>query len=74
MERYLFEYDNKADAAYIKVNKGKVVDTIEAGKGVFIDLDKRQKVIGIEILDFSKMRVNLGSLIAKQLQNIAVIT
>lgn len=73
MRKYLLEYDQQADAAYIKVRKGRVVNSVEAGKDVVLDLDKNKKVIGIEILNFSKMRINLGSIIAKQFQNIAVI-
>ena len=72
MEKYLIEYDDGADAAYIRINRSKVADTVEAAKGIFLDLDKRKKVVGIEILNFSKVK-NLGSLITKQFQNIAVV-
>jgi uncharacterized protein YuzE len=73
MKRYFIDYDSQADAAYIKVSKGKVADSVESGKDIMLDLDKNKKVIGIEILNFSKMRINLGSLIAKQFQNVAVV-
>ena len=73
MEKYSIEYDEKADAAYIRVNRGKVADSIEAEKNIIVDLDKNKKLIGIEILNFSKMKINIGSLIANQFENLAVI-
>lgn len=54
MEKYSIEYDEKADAAYIRINKGKVANSIEAEKNIIVDLDKNKKLIGIEIRNFSE--------------------
>jgi uncharacterized protein YuzE len=48
-----FNYDTIADAAYLKVNKGKVTKTVEMKNGVVVDLGKKGNIIGIEILNFS---------------------
>ena len=48
-----FNYDTIADAAYLNVNKGKVVKTVEMKNGVIVDLGKKGNIIGIEILNFS---------------------
>ena len=73
MRRYVIEYDPEADAAYIRVaKKAKVKDTIEIAKGIFADIDKKNRFIGIEILNFSKKKTNVNELISKELDSIAV--
>jgi uncharacterized protein YuzE len=48
-----FNYDTIADAAYLKVNEGKVSKTVETKNGVVVDLGEKGNIIGIEILNFS---------------------
>jgi uncharacterized protein YuzE len=48
-----FYYDTIADAAYLNVNEGKVVKTLEMKNGVVVDLGEKGNIIGIEILNFS---------------------
>ncbi len=48
------EYDKSADAAYIRLNKGKVKHTIKLKDCLIVDVDKNDKILGIEILDFSE--------------------
>ena len=73
MKKYTIEYDKQADAAYIKVSGNRVVDTIEADKDMFVDVDKNKHIVGIEILNFSRIKVNIANLIAKQFENLIVI-
>jgi len=47
------EYDKSADAAYIRLNKGKVKKTVKLKDRLLVDVDKDDKILGIEILDFS---------------------
>ncbi len=53
------EYDKDVDAAYIYVNypikDGEAEKTIELNDSISIDFDKNGKLIGIEILDASKV-------------------
>jgi len=51
------EFDSKADAMYIRLRKAKYEISEELAENVIIDLDKRGRIIGIEILDATK---NLG--------------
>ena len=51
------EYDSKADAMYIWLRKARYEISEELAENVILDLDKRGRNIGIEILDASK---NLG--------------
>jgi uncharacterized protein YuzE len=46
-------YDKTADAVYISIRKGAVKKTVSLAKLVNADLDKKGKVLGIEILNAS---------------------
>jgi uncharacterized protein YuzE len=47
------EYDPKADAMYIRLIAGTVVDSDEVRPGVVFDFDAEGRVLGIEMLDVS---------------------
>ena len=54
-----FEYDKDVDAAYIYIefpikNKG-VKKTIELNENIILDFDSKDKLLGVEILDASKI-------------------
>jgi uncharacterized protein YuzE len=66
------EYDSKADAMYIWLRKARYEISEELAENVIIDLDKRGRIIGIEILDASK---NLGQeLVSKILRTEKLVT
>jgi len=48
------EYDAKSDAMYIWLRKAKYDISEELAENVIMDLDKKGRIIGIEILDVSK--------------------
>ncbi|RLG96068.1 DUF2283 domain-containing protein [Candidatus Bathyarchaeota archaeon] len=73
MLEYIIKYDPGADALYIKLKEGKIADSEEVGEGVIVDYDDKGEVIGIELIEFSKKRIDLGELIVKGL-NVAAIT
>ena len=56
-------YDHVADALYIKFSDGEVADSEEISEGVIIDYDQNGRVIGVEILNFSKRKIGLNRLI-----------
>jgi len=60
------EYDSKADAMYIWLRKARYEISEELAENVIIDLDKRGRIIGIEILDASK---NLGKELVNKILN-----
>lgn len=47
------EYDTKADAMYIRLIAGTVVDSDEVRPGVVFDFDINGRVLGIEMLNVS---------------------
>ena len=52
------EYDTKADAMYIRLMAGTVVDSDEIRAGMVLDYDEKGNILGIEILDVSKRADN----------------
>jgi uncharacterized protein YuzE len=66
------EYDSKADAMYIWLKKARYEISEELAENVIIDLDKRGRIIGIEIFGASK---NLGQeLVSKILRTEKLVT
>lgn len=64
-----FEYDKEADTAYIYledfIEDGQVKKTIELNDNIILDFDKDGKLLGIEILNASKI-LNQKSLLKAQ--------
>lgn len=48
-------YDPKVDAAYIELAKGKYEVSREISESVVVDEDKNGKILGVEVLDVSKV-------------------
>ena len=63
------EYDKEVDAAYIylktTIKDGEVKETIELNDNIVLDLEEKGKIIGIEILEASKV-LNKKALIEAQ--------
>ena len=51
----LIRYDSKADALYILTRKGSEEEVIEMAPGVNLELNEQGGVIGIEILNASRL-------------------
>ena len=53
------EYDKEADAAYIylkhPIGEAEAKETVKVNENITIDFDKDGKLIGVEILDASKL-------------------
>ena len=48
------EYDQQADAMYIRLRAGTVAQSEEVRPGLVFDLDDQGSVLGIEMLDVSE--------------------
>jgi uncharacterized protein YuzE len=59
-----FQYDREADAAYLKLTSGKVLESEEVEPGVVVDFGADEKIIGIEILSFSRRFMSKSSIAA----------
>lgn len=49
------KYDRESDAIYIELKRGTIHKTFEKGDSFLIDLDKKGKVLGFEVLGYSKL-------------------
>ena len=45
-----FEYDPEADAAYVQIVEGEIAETREIADDLYLDVDAKGNVLGIEIL------------------------
>ena len=57
------KYDKLADALYIRLRDGRIVESDEVAPGIIVDLDENNEVIGIEVLQASKRRLDLLKLL-----------
>ena len=48
------KYDKRADAMYIYIRKGKIAKTVKVNSRLFVDVDKKNNLLGIEILGVSQ--------------------
>jgi len=58
-----FTYDRVADALYIKLSDKKIKESIEIGEEIIVDYSEDSSVVGIEILNYSKRKIDLNELI-----------
>ena len=58
-----FSFDQIADALYIYISKSNVVDTDQISENVMIDYDGNNQICGIEIINFSKVNLDLNRLV-----------
>jgi len=73
MEELRVSYDRVADALYIRLREGNVSDSIELEEGIIVDLDERGKIVGLEIINFSKSGVDLDKIIREGVESVAKI-
>ena len=60
------EYDQQADAMYIRLRAGTVAESDEVRPGVVFDFDADGRVLGIEMLDVSECTDNPRELAMEQ--------
>jgi len=67
---YRIDYDSSADALYIRIREDKIVDSIEITDKIIVDLNDKNEIVGIEILDFSKTKIDLSKLIIEGIETV----
>ncbi|MGC8578162.1 MAG: DUF2283 domain-containing protein [Thermoproteota archaeon] len=65
MSEYTIRYDAYVDVLYVKIREGKVAESDEVENGIILDYDLNGNLIGIEILEFSKGKIDLNELVVK---------
>lgn len=64
----LVRYDSKADALYIVTRKGAEEEMMEMAPGVNLELNEQGGVVGIEILNASRLFRDVTKSMYRQLQ------
>ncbi len=57
------KYDRVVDALYIRLKNDEIVESDEVAPGIIVDYNKDNEIIGIEILQASKRRIDLLKLL-----------
>ena len=57
------KYDKSVDALYIRLRDGRIVESDEVTPGIIVDFNENNEVIGIEILQVSKRKLDLLKLL-----------
>lgn len=52
-------YDKSVDAKYVTIKSGKVSETKPLNEWLFVDLNKKGQILGVEILDASRNVVHI---------------
>ena len=67
------KYDKIADALYIRLRDGEVVESDEVAPGIIVDLDENDEILGIEVLWVSKRKLDLIKLLREGPETLVAI-
>ncbi len=62
---FSIKYDRAGDVLYIKLRDSKIVESEEIGPGVIVDYNEKGEIIGIEVLWFSRRKIDFSKLILR---------
>jgi len=62
---FSIKYDRLGDILYIKLRDDRIVDSDEVEPGVIVDYNDKGEIVGIEILWFSRRKLDFSKLILK---------
>ncbi len=68
------KYDRFADALYIQLKDGKIVESDEIAPGIIVDIDEHNEIVGIEILWVSKRKLDLSKLLIEGPEALVAMT
>ena len=53
--------DNEADALYLRLDDSKIIESEEVSPGVIVDYNRKNAVVGVEVLYLSKRTPKSGA-------------
>jgi len=65
---YRVSYDPMADVLFIRARDDKIVDILEIDDEVVVDFNEHGEVVGVEIINFSKSKVDLDGVMREGLE------
>jgi len=63
-------FDKKANALYIRISSEKVLNSDEIAEGIIIDYNKKDNIIGVEVLNFTEKNLNLNDLVQMTIEEL----
>lgn len=70
--KQIIHYDKRSDVLYFGVRKGMEEEFVEIAPGIMIELDQKGKVIGVEVLNASKILKPVLKPIQRQMFEVAM--
>ncbi len=67
------KYDKITDALYILLRNRRIIDSDEVAPGIIVDLNENNEIIGIEILQILRRKLDLLKLLMKGLKALVVV-
>jgi len=65
-----FSFDKIANALYLRFSNEEIQESDEIAKGIIIDYGKDERLVGVEILNFTDRNLNLNDLVQKDVEEI----
>jgi uncharacterized protein YuzE len=65
-----FSFDKVADVLYIKFSEENIAESDQISSGIIVDYSKNQKVVCIEVLNYSQRKLNLNELVTMDIDEI----
>ena len=60
-----FSFDKVANALYLRFSNEEIQESDEIAKGIIVDYGKDDRLVGVEILNFTDRNLNLNDLVQK---------
>jgi uncharacterized protein YuzE len=65
-----FSFDKVANALYLRFSNEEIQESDEIAKGIIVDYGKDDRLVGVEILNFTDRNLNLNDLVQKDVEEI----
>jgi uncharacterized protein YuzE len=65
-----FSFDKMANVLYIRFSSEKILNSDEIVEGIIIDYGKDDNIVGVEILNFTKRKLNLNDLVQMNVEEL----
>ncbi len=59
------KYDRVADALYVRFRDDRIAESEEVEPGIIVDFNEEGEIVGVEVLWFSRRRIDLKRLIVE---------
>ena len=65
-----FSFEKVANTLYLRFSNEEIQESDEIAKGIIVDYGKSERLVGVEILNFTNRNLNLNDLVQKDAEEI----